>query len=123
MIINCLAVGAGGALGSIFRYLLLCLFPVASISFPLATMGINIAGAFCVGLVIGATDKITSFDPRLLLFLKVGLCGGFTTFSAFSFESLELLQNGKTIAAATYMVVSVILCISSVACAQAIGKL
>ena len=122
MLINCFAVGAGGAIGAIFCYLLLCLFPVASPAFPLVTMGINIAGSFCVGLVIGATDKIISLDPHLLLLLKVGFCGGFTTFSTFSFESLEMLQNGKIIIAVIYTMLSVILCIAAVGCAQAVIK-
>ena len=91
-------------------------------AFPLATMGINIAGSFCIGLVVAIAGKNINFDPHLLLFLRVGICGGFTTFSAFSFESLELLKNGKTTAALAYIVLSVILCISAVGFAQVLVK-
>ena len=122
MLINCLAVGAGGALGSILRYLLLSIFPLKANTFPLTTLAINIMGAFFIGLIIAVTGRKISLDPRLLLFLRVGICGGFTTFSAFSSESLELLQNGKTIAAVTYMLLSVVLCISAAGCAQILVK-
>ena len=122
MLVNCLAVGAGGALGTILRYLLFSLFPLRSNAFPLITLGINIIGAFFIGLIVATAGKNTNFDPRLLLFLRVGICGGFTTFSAFSVESMEMLQNSKTIAAITYMMLSVILCISSVGFAQALVK-
>ena len=121
MLMNCLAVGAGGALGTILRYLL-GLLPLGSKSFPLITLSINTMGAFLVGLIAAAAGKNADFDPRLLLFLKIGICGGFTTFSTFSLESLELLQNGKTITALTYMIISVILCISAAGFAQAIVK-
>ena len=121
MLINCLLAGAGGALGSTIRYLL-GLLPLGSKTFPLTTLGINVIGAFFVGLIAATAGKNSSFDPRLLLFLRIGICGGFTTFSTFSLESLEMLQSGKTIAAVIYMVLSVILCIAAVGLAQAIIK-
>jgi len=120
MLINCLAVGIGGAIGSISRYLF-GLIPIQTSSgFPLSTLGINITGAFCVGLIVGVASKNTGFSPHLLLLLKVGLCGGFTTFSAFSIETVELMQNGKLAIAVLYVVVSVALCIFATAGAHVI---
>ena len=121
MLINCLAVGAGGALGAIFRYLI-TLSPIEIKGFLLTTIGINIIGSFCIGLIAELAGKITNFNPYLLLFLKVGLCGGFTTFSAFSIEAIGLLQNGRILTAVNYMVFSVILCIAAAGGAQMLVK-
>ena len=121
MIGDCIAVGIGGAFGAILRYLF-SQIPVVPNGFPLTTILINIIGSFCVGLIIGIAGKSINFDPRLLLFVKIGLCGGFTTFSTFSVDALNLLQNGKMIHAAIYMGLSVILCVGIVGIAQALVK-
>jgi CrcB protein len=71
-------------------------------------------------LIIALTGRNADFDPRLLLFLKIGLCGGFTRFSTFSAEAMGLLQEGKLVVAVSYMALSVVLCVSAVAAAQAI---
>jgi CrcB protein len=118
---NCLIVGTGGALGAIFRYLLNLLPIKAQNGFPVITLSINLAGAFCLGLIVALSENIDA-DARLLLFLKIGLCGGFTTFSTFSMESMGLLREGKFIIAVFYMVLSVVLCVTAVAFAQAIVK-
>jgi CrcB protein len=88
--------------------------------FPVTTLGVNLVGAFCLGLIITLSGRKADFDPRLLLFLKIGLCGGFTTFSTFSMEAMSLLQEGKLIVAFSYMAISVVLCVSAIAIAQAI---
>ena len=119
---NCLVIGAGGAIGSISRYLVGHLPIRMSSGFPLATLGINVCGAFCIGLIVALAGRSADFSPRLLLFLQVGFCGGFTTFSAFSLETVRLLQNGKYISAAAYVVLSVILCVAAVAGAQMLVK-
>jgi CrcB protein len=122
MIVNCLVVGAGGALGAISRYLFF-LFPFGTEDrFPVITLGINLAGSFCIGLIAALSAQKTNFDPRLLMFLRVGLCGGFTTFSAFSLETVELLQSGKYGSAVLYAALSIILCIAATAGAQVIVK-
>ena len=123
MIGDCIAVGIGGAFGAIFRYLF-SQIPIGSngYGFPLTTILINIIGSFCVGLIIGIAGKSINFNPHILLFVKIGLCGGFTTFSTFSTEALSLLQDGKMIHAVVYMVLSVILCVGIVGVAQALVK-
>jgi len=122
MLIDCLAVGAGGAFGAVFRYL--CgLVPIkAESGFPVITFAINIIGAFLIGFIVAVSGKRTGFDPRLLLFIKVGICGGFTTFSTFSLESLGLLQNGKYGCAVAYIVSSVVLCVFATMAAQIIAR-
>ncbi|MDR0303079.1 MAG: fluoride efflux transporter CrcB [Treponema sp.] len=120
MIINCLVVGAGGAIGAVMRYLF-CLLPLRPQNgFPVTTLAVNLSGAFCLGLIVALAGRNVDFNPRLLLFLKIGLCGGFTTFSTFSTETMSLLQEGKIIVAVSYMALSVVLCVSAVAAAQAI---
>jgi crcB protein len=121
-ILDCVFVGAGGALGAICRYLL-GLVPVRqTVDFPLTTLGINLAGAFCIGLLAALAGKRADLDPRLLLFLKVGVCGGFTTFSTFSLESAQLLQSGRTAACVLYIALSVLLCVSAALGAQALVR-
>ena len=116
-LLDCLFVALGGAIGSVSRYLLGQL-PVKTGDFPVITLGINVIGAFCIGLIVAAAGKHSGWDPRLVLFLKVGFCGGFTTFSTFSQETVQLLQNGKTVQAVLYVAASVILGIATVFAAQ-----
>ena len=120
--VNCLLVGAGGMLGTIGRYLLGLLPIKTQGGFPIITLAINLIGAFCIGLIVAFSGRSGNTSPQLLLFLKVGICGGFTTFSTFSLEAVQLLQNGKFVAAFSYMILSVALCVAAVACAQAIVK-
>ena len=104
---DCIAVGFGGMIGSILRYLA-GKIPVSSASgFPYKTMTINIAGAFVLGLISAWAAKNQEVSPRLVLMLKVGVCGGFTTFSTFAYESNTLSTGGKTGLALLYILVSV----------------
>lgn len=118
MIIDCIFVGAGGALGAVGRYLLGLLPVKAESGFPYITLGINVIGAFCIGLIIAAAARIPGFDNRMLLFLKVGFCGGFTTFSTFSYETQQLVHGGNYFTGLLYAVLSVVLCVAAVAGAQ-----
>ncbi|MFN8252945.1 MAG: fluoride efflux transporter CrcB [Ferruginibacter sp.] len=103
---NFLLVGLGGALGSMLRYGTYLLFPVKE--FPLATLMVNITGSFVIGAVIALGIKDESFLNNWKLFLATGICGGFTTFSAFSAENIALLQNGKFMLALLYTLVSIV---------------
>lgn len=105
--LNCLAVGIGGFLGSICRYLV-GLIPLKDQSgFPYKTLAINIVGAFVLGLLSAYAAKNPNTSPRLMLMLKVGVCGGFTTFSTFAYESTTLFNNGKSTMALLYVLISV----------------
>lgn len=114
MLTNCLAVGAGGFIGSVFRYLIGTIPFLNKWDFPLHTLIINILGAIMIGMIVRYADSYDTANTTAVLFLKVGLCGGFTTFSTFSLESLELLQNGKWLLFGTYAALSIVLCIAGV---------
>lgn len=105
-----LLVGAGGALGSMLRYAGNILY--SSKLFPVSTFLINIIGSFVIGLVIGYSIKNQS-SLNWKLFLATGICGGFTTFSAFSYENLLLLQNGKVFISLLYIAGSIVLGIAA----------
>lgn len=104
-------VGLGGAIGSIFRYTL-SLLPIKS-SFPILTLITNLLGAFIIGVVVGLFEK-QYLSSQIHLFLKTGLCGGFTTFSTFSLETLTLLENDVIFIAIVYALISVVGCIMGV---------
>lgn len=107
--LNCLAVGLGGFIGAVIRYLM-GLIPIKNpASFPINTFIINIAGAFAIGCIAYAMSKNQNIDSRLILFLKVGICGGFTTFSTFSLETAELIKSGSVLIAVIYVVLSVVI--------------
>ena len=115
--IAALCVGAGGFCGAVARYLL-GLLPYQG-QFPLITFIINFTGAVVIGAVVEAASiRPGMLPPNAVLFLKTGLCGGFTTFSTFSLETAQLLQSGKTAQAALYVIASVVLGIAAVFTAQ-----
>ena len=122
MLYNCLAVGAGGALGAVARYLVGLLPVLHRGAFPLHTLVINGVGAVVIGLVVAAGVR-TNLSPTLLLFLQVGVCGGFTTFSTFSLESLTLLEKGEWLLGGSYMVLSVVLCLLGVALGERLSRI
>ncbi len=116
--LNCLFVGVGGFLGAVARYLCTRLPLAPEGGFPLVTLLINVLGAFVIGLIAAGASKHTGWDPRLVLLLKTGVCGGFTTFSTFALETSSLLQSEKPWTAAAYIVLSVLLSVGAVALAE-----
>jgi fluoride exporter len=120
-----LAVAAGGALGSVARFWLAAVMTaLTGPRFPWGTLLINVLGSFVIGLVaaLTLTPERVGMHPDLRIFLMVGICGGFTTFSAFSLQTLELLQTGDAWPAAGYVLGSVALCLGAVWCGWLIGK-
>ena len=111
MLKNLLLVGFGGAIGSMLRYAATLL--LNSKYFPYATLAVNIIGSFIIGLVFALSIKHEDFLNNWKLFLATGICGGFTTFAAFSLENMGLLQSGKIALAATYIILSVLLGIAA----------
>ena len=112
--LDCVFVGLGGFVGSVLRYVVSLLPLQHESGFPLLTLGINVLGAFLLGLIVALFGRSASLDPRTLLFLKVGLCGGFTTFSTFALEAQGLLSGGKPGIAMLYMLLSIVLCVGAV---------
>ena len=117
-----LAVAAGGAIGALLRYGVSGLVGVTQV-FPWATLTINIAGSFAIGLVWGAFGSAEWFQQWGRALLVVGLLGGFTTFSAFSLETLNLLQNNRPLLALVYVGASVLVCVSAVYVGERSGQL
>ena len=107
MLKNLLLVGLGGAAGSMLRSLFSIWFKHNY--FPLATLLVNIIGSFVIGMVIATSLRNASFDANWKLLLATGLCGGFTTFSAFSAEGLQLLQQQRFGVFVLYVMGSVML--------------
>lgn len=112
-----LAVAAGGAIGSVARFWLTgVMAALTGPRFPWGTLLINILGSFAIGLVAGITltPARMGMHPDVRIFLMTGICGGFTTFSAFSLQTLELIQTGDLVPAAGYILGSVVLCLLAV---------
>ncbi|WP_449316742.1 fluoride efflux transporter CrcB [Rubneribacter sp.] len=107
-----LYVGLGGFVGAVARYLL-GLVPVEG-DFPLMTFLVNFSGAVLIGAVFEAATAGSGLPDGAVLFLKTGVCGGFTTFSTFSLETLSLLEGGKYAVGALYASGSVAACLAGV---------
>jgi len=100
----------GGAIGSGTRVLITTLvLNRFGPAFPYATMGINIVGSFFIGFVIELARTREGFSPDARLFLTAGILGGFTTFSAFSYDALTLMGNRETVLTLVYVIGSVVL--------------
>lgn len=108
---NFLFVGLGGTAGAMLRYAI-SLIPYKG-TFPILTLITNIIGAVAIGFITSAASK-KNMSENLILFLKTGVCGGFTTFSTFSLEAYSLFQNGNSVLAVCYALLSAVLCIGGV---------
>ena len=108
-----LLVGAGGAIGAMARFGFATLFTrLWPLGFPLATLLINIIGSAAMGMVMGLLAKFTpSWSEPARLLLAVGILGGFTTFSAFSLETIALIERGDWLMGGLYVLLSVALCL------------
>jgi CrcB protein len=105
-----LLIGSGGFLGSIARYgLQHWVHKVIPSVFPYGTLLVNIIGCFAIGLIYGSMSKSNCLTEDWKLFLAIGICGGFTTFSSFSYENIKLLQDGHALQALLYIAASLII--------------
>lgn len=111
MLTNCLIVGLGGFVGAVCRYL--AGLPFSS-TFPVGTLLVNVMGALLIGFFTELSNKVIPLNPRLLLFLTTGVMGGFTTFSTFSLETVNLLEMGRTALGVCYASLSLVLCLAGV---------
>jgi len=105
-----LLVGIGGFIGSIARFLVQKLnLNWHVLSIPMGTLTVNVLGSLLIGFIIGVSGKSEIISPGLRLFLMVGICGGFTTFSSFTAENMTLMQNGQFAMVLIYTGLSILL--------------
>lgn len=110
MIKTLLLIGSGGFLGTIIRYLSqIFLQRLFQTTFPIGTMTVNILGSFIIGIVFALSEKSNLLTSETRLFLTVGFCGGFTTFSAFSYNIMTLAKDSGAIINLIYISGSIIL--------------
>jgi CrcB protein len=105
-----LLIGLGGGLGSIARFLVSRLGSrIDWLSMPVGTLTVNVAGSLLIGFLIGISEKSPILTVELRMFLMVGLCGGFTTFSSFTGENLMMVRNGQVLPFLLYTALSLLL--------------
>lgn len=119
-----LLVGLGGFLGSVGRYWVAGRVQSwASSDVPLGTFAVNVAGSLLLGLLLSLSLDRGLLGPELRLLLAVGLCGGFTTMSTFSFETLALLQQGSFVLAVWNAAGTLLVCLAAVWLGATVGRL
>jgi len=111
MFLTLVQVAVGGAIGSVLRFL-----TMAMVGPPLATLAVNIAGSFVIGVAF------VSLSARLSPLVMTGILGGFTTFSAFSLDALKLWDAGQALHATAYVLASVVLSLAAVAIGAALAR-
>ncbi|MGH2645420.1 MAG: fluoride efflux transporter CrcB [Chitinophagaceae bacterium] len=105
-----LLVGAGGAVGSIARFLsqqlIVRYYPS---SFPWGTLVVNVLGCFIIGVIYALGERGNLLSPEMRILLATGFCGGFTTFSSFAYENISLLKDGELLYTFIYIASSIII--------------
>lgn len=124
MLKTLLYIGSGSFLGGVARYLTgrFVQNSIAS-SFPMGTMVVNLLGCFLIGLIFGLSEKTNLINEEWRIFLTVGFCGGFTTFSAFANENMNLLRDGNFFYFTLYTGLSIFLGLVAVFMGNALAKL
>lgn len=122
--INYLAVAFGGALGSMARY-----FAAGSVhdrlgaGFPYGTLVVNVAGCFLIGLIMELAENRFTINPQVRVFLTIGMLGGFTTFSTFSYETLAMARDGLMIKAGANAFGSLFTCLTATWLGMVAGRI
>ena len=119
-----LLIGSGGFLGSISRFLASRLVQnIFSSSFPFGTFIVNVSGCLIIGLIYGFSERSSLLTPGWKMFLALGFCGGYTTFSTFANENLSLLRDGEFLYFSIYAGLSVLLGIAATFLGVLISKI
>ncbi|GHT23389.1 putative fluoride ion transporter CrcB [Bacteroidia bacterium] len=120
-----LLVGVGGAIGSMMRYLTSQWVAQRLPQYASfwGTFAVNVVGCVLIGSVCGLSERYGWFSPQLRLFFATGICGGYTTFSAFAYENINLLQQGNGMVSFAYIAGSIVACLTAAFAGMAIAKL
>ncbi|NRF08510.1 fluoride efflux transporter CrcB [Agrobacterium pusense] len=121
--INIILVAAGGAIGSVFRYLVgVWSVRLAGVNFPWGTLTVNVVGSFLIGLLVELVARRLNASMEMRLFLVTGVLGGFTTFSSFSLDAVSLFERGALGLSAVYVLASLSVSIAAVFAGLALGR-
>ncbi|MEX0799630.1 MAG: fluoride efflux transporter CrcB [Dehalococcoidia bacterium] len=102
------AIALGGALGAVLRYLMaLRAYALLGLGLPYGTLTVNLLGAFLIGVVAALVEERGAFGPQARAFITIGILGGMTTFSTFTYETWGLMRDGETAGAVANVLVSV----------------
>ncbi len=123
MLVKYFIVGSGAAIGGISRFWMAnFVHRFLPASFPFGTLAVNFTGSFLVGLIMFYFDEREIISPEIRLFLTIGFCGGFTTFSTFSLETINLFKNAEFLLASANIILSVFLCLAGTYLAYVISR-
>ncbi|HMJ71231.1 MAG TPA: fluoride efflux transporter CrcB [Cyclobacteriaceae bacterium] len=118
-----LLIFAGGGLGSVARYLLgRWVSGFHQINFPFGTLAVNVVACFILGVIVGFSEYKQALSPDSRVFWAIGFCGGFSTFSTFSYETVQLIHGQAIGSGVVYVLVSVVLCVGAVVMGMYLGK-
>jgi CrcB protein len=116
-------IAAGSALGGVSRYLVGGMAQkILDTTFPAGTLVVNLSGSFLLGLFLRYALETPTLTPEMRAFLTIGFCGGYTTFSTFSYETVTLLRTGRAAAALAYVGISVVAGIAAAAAGYRLGQ-
>ncbi len=121
---NIVLVFLGGGIGAAARYLMQgAVYRLVGSAFPYGTLAVNVTGSFLIGVLMVVFEERYMVQPALRIFLTIGVLGGFTTFSSFSFETFALLREGSIVAGLLNALVSVAACLGATWVGAALGRL
>ena len=120
---NLILVATGGALGAVLRYLLSNISKTLFVSSIYGTISVNIIGSFLIGYIITSDFGNKLSENFIKFFLIIGLLGSFTTFSAFSYDVVELINSKKYISSFIYVFISIFICVISAYLGTLLNKL
>ena len=121
---NYILVGIGAAIGGTLRYWISnIIYKILTENFPYGTLVVNVIGSFILGLLMFYFNEKELFNPQLRLLLTIGFCGGFTTFSTFSLETINLFRETEYILGSLNITLNLVLCLAGVSLAYLISKL
>lgn len=118
-----LLVFLGGGIGSGLRYLLSKTLNPYTSNFFIGTFGVNILGCLIIGIILGLSAKSTALSNNTILFITIGFCGGFTTFSSFALENYGMLREGQITSFLLYTISSIVVGILAVALGLWLSKI